>query len=75
MLELNRNYLASKWFLLFMVTRDQTTTRKIGISFTNKQIELIDRLVNSGELGGSRAEAIKTIVMFYLKEKDNHTNF
>lgn len=54
---------------------DQSTTKKIGISFTVKQINLIDRLVDSGELGGNRAEVIKTIVMFYLKEKDNHTVF
>ncbi len=55
--------------------KTQSSTHKIGISFTNKQIDLIDVLVNSGELGGSRAEVIKTIVMFYLKEKDNHTVF
>lgn len=55
--------------------KGQSATHKIGISFTNKQIDLIDVLVNSGELGGNRAEVIKTIVMFYLKEKDNHTVF
>lgn len=55
--------------------RDQSSTHKIGISFTVKQIDLIDGLVKSGELGGSRAEAIKTIVLFYLKEKTNKTVF
>ncbi len=50
-------------------------SKKIGIVFTLKQIEHIDKLVKSGDLGGNRAEIIKQIVMFYLKEKEEISEF
>lgn len=54
---------------------DPADSKKIGIVFTFKQIEHIDKLVKSGDLGGNRAEVVKQIVMFYLKEKDEITDF
>jgi len=50
-------------------------SKKIGIVFTLRQIEHIDKLVANGDLGGNRAEIIKQIVMFYLKEKGNISDF
>jgi hypothetical protein len=41
---------------------------KIGVVFTKVQVEFIDKIVNKGELGGSRAEVLKQIVMFYLRD-------
>lgn len=57
-----------------MKKTDFSINKKIGISFTVKQIELIDNLVASGALGSNRSEVIKQIVMFYLKEKEKVTN-
>jgi len=51
------------------------TFKRIAVTFTQKQIELIDQLVESGELGGSRAEVIKQIIMFYLKDNDKKSIF
>jgi hypothetical protein len=60
-----------------MVRKKETPSdsKKIGIVFTLKQIGHIDKLVKNGDLGGNRAEIIKQIVMFYLKEKDDISNF
>jgi Arc/MetJ-type ribon-helix-helix transcriptional regulator len=44
-------------------------SKKIGVLFTTKQVDFIDRLVVSGELGGNRSEVIKQIILFHLKEK------
>jgi len=50
-------------------------SKKIGIVFTLKQIEHIDKLVANGDLGGNRAEIIKQIVMFYLKDNNDISDF
>ena len=46
---------------------------KIGVVFTKTQVDIIDSLVNRGELGSSRAEVVKQIVMFYLRDWEKKT--
>jgi len=48
--------------------KNKDKTIKITSIFTEKQIELIDREVLKGTLGSTRAEIVRQIVLFYLKE-------
>jgi len=48
--------------------KNKDKTVKITSVFTEKQIELIDREVLKGILGSTRAEIVRQIVLFYLKE-------
>ena len=51
-----------------MRRKNKDKTVKITSVFTEKQIELIDREVLKGILGSTRAEIVRQIVLFYLKE-------
>lgn len=53
---------------------DLTVSKKIGISFTVKQIEFIDNIVASGALGSNRSDVLKQIIMFYLKDRAKATD-
>jgi len=48
--------------------KNKDKTIKITSIFTEKQIEMIDREVFKGTLGSTRAEIVRQIVLFYLKE-------
>jgi hypothetical protein len=52
-----------------------TDSITIKATFTRRQIELIDALVNSGELGQSRAEVINKITILFLNEKSKKPIF
>lgn len=49
--------------------QNSMTFQRVAVTFTPKQIEFIDDLVKSGELGGSRAEVIKQAFLFYLRDR------
>lgn len=42
-------------------------TTKLGVTFTLKQIEAIERAVASGTNGSTKAKVIESIVIEYLK--------
>lgn len=48
--------------------KSQKTPRRIAVTFTEGQLELIDQLVEVNVLGGNRADVINQIVMDYLKD-------
>jgi len=45
-------------------------SKKLGIVFTIKQIEILEKIVSEGKFGSNKAEVIKNIVMKHLT--DNH---
>ncbi len=52
------------------VTEVTTNTKRIQVTFTTKQIELIDKLCSVGRLGNLRADVIKQIVLLYMHEEE-----
>lgn len=49
---------------------DLSKTERVGVTFTKKQIELLDEIVVSGNIGSNKPEVIKWIVMDYLRQHD-----
>ncbi|MEX2193251.1 MAG: hypothetical protein WD717_07750 [Nitrosarchaeum sp.] len=45
-------------------------SRKLGVIFTLKQIEILEKIVSEGKFGNNKADAIKGIIMLYFAE--NH---
>ena len=43
--------------------------KKLGVIFTIKQIDALEKAVESGTNGSTKAKVIETIVTDYLKEK------
>ncbi|MFA4819384.1 MAG: hypothetical protein WC613_00320 [Candidatus Aenigmatarchaeota archaeon] len=46
------------------------STKKVQVTFTIKQVDLIDKLCNIGRLGNKRADVIKQIVLLYIHEEE-----
>ena len=53
-----------------MEKKTQTLDYRVGVSFTKKEIEILDTVVESGHLGNSRAEGIR--FMFRKHVEDNY---
>ncbi len=49
---------------------DLSKTERVGVTFTRKQIELLDEIVVGGNIGSNKPEVIKWIVMEYLRQHD-----
>ena len=49
---------------------DLNEPKRVNLTFTKQQLNLIDEIVVSGNLGRTRAEVIKEMVMFYLKDNN-----
>jgi hypothetical protein len=45
-------------------------TRKLGVNFTLKQIDILEKIVSEGKFGNNKADVIKGIIMLYFAE--NH---
>lgn len=48
--------------------KSPSDTTKLGVTFTLKQIEALEKAVASGTNGSTKAKVIETIVTDYLKE-------
>lgn len=52
---------------------DLNKTERVYLTFTSKQIQMIDDLVNSGVYGSKRAEVVKQVFLNSLyKGKNNY---
>lgn len=51
-------------------TAKTTNTKKVQVTFTTKQVELIDKLCSQGRLGNLRADVVKQIVLLYIHEEE-----
>jgi len=51
-----------------MKMKSPSDTTKLGVTFTLKQIEALEKAVASGTNGSTKAKVIETIVTDYLKE-------
>lgn len=49
--------------------RKKQKTIKIGLSFSEEQVHIIDSIVSNGVLGRKRSAVCKQIIMFYINEK------
>lgn len=49
-------------------TKKLSTTKKLGVVFTLKQIEAIEKVVETGVHGSTKAKVIETLVTDHLKE-------
>lgn len=47
---------------------EPNATKKLSVSFTNRQIDEIELIVKSGEWGSTMSEVIREIVLFYLRK-------
>lgn len=45
-------------------------TKKIQVTFTTKQVELIDKLCAIGRLGNQRADVVKQAMLLYIHEEE-----
>jgi hypothetical protein len=45
-------------------------TKKIQVTFTVQQVDMIDKVKAAGRLGHQRADVIKQIVLLYLNEEE-----
>lgn len=51
-------------------TKRLSESRKLGVNFTLKQIEMLEKIVSEGKFGNNKADVIKGIIMLYFAE--NH---
>jgi hypothetical protein len=51
-------------------TKNLSESRKLGVIFTLKQTEILEKIVSEGKFGNNKAEVIKGIIMLYFA--DNH---
>ena len=51
-------------------TKNLSESRKLGVNFTLKQIEILEEIVSEGKFGNNKADVIKGIIMLYFAE--NH---
>ena len=43
---------------------------KVAMSFSNKQIEIIDKMVNNGMFGDNRASVLKQVILEWIKTQN-----
>jgi hypothetical protein len=72
---LNRNYLDAfkkQTIILNMAKKRRKITPKtpirVSLTFTKKQIEHIDELVDSGELGSNRGSVLQSLSMEFVRD-------
>ena len=49
-------------------TKNPSKSKKLGVNFTLKQIEILEEIVSEGKFGNNKAEVIKGIVMLYFAD-------